>query len=98
MSTTRNQSGLPGHIQKHLLNIIEEEGGIKSFLNSKQKFSKLLNKHLATYGARGSTIRRQAGNKLYKWQTLSEGDYLILLHKLQVKPYALRPRRMKESS
>ena len=88
------QEGLPGHLQKHLAEIVEANGGIKSFgqkssQKSSQKFAKLLDNYQNEYGERGSLRCCSTRNKFYKWQKLSEADYLRLLHKLQVTPHAI---------
>ena len=94
------KQGLPGHLQKHLAEIVEANRGIKSFGQKSlqklsQKFAKLLDNHQNEYSERGSPRRRSTRNKFYKWQQLSEADYLRLLHKLQVTPHAIRQEQHK---
>ena len=90
MSAKSNQ-GLPLFKQKHLANLVEANGGREAFSKLEgQKLAKLLDNFPNYYGKRVDSLRRITSNKLYKWKSKSEADYLKVLNKLQVKSHSTR--------
>jgi hypothetical protein len=79
---TSNLAGLPLHIQKQLLQDIEEAGGgIAGF-----KLQHLCNRRPAIYGNKSSDRRRQVQNKFHQWKTLDQTGYYHLLSSFGVQP------------
>lgn len=73
--------GLPLHLQKQLLQDIEEAGGCKAF-----KFLHLCDRKPDFYGAPGSERRRQIQNKYYKWSNYTSSKYVKLLKTFELLP------------
>jgi hypothetical protein len=99
-STTKTSAtGLSLHVQKSLLQDIEESGGLVVAC-----VRNLCNRRSDIFGAAGSERRRQVQNKVTKWKSLDEIEYYKLLASLGVRPRsfstppALRPNQPPSSS
>lgn len=92
-ATPTRRERLSAHIQKSLAELLESNGGIKSFRGSEQKLSNLLDRKAqdegrnAIFGKRGDKIRRQLQLKVVKWrQKAEQGTYeadILSLYRVQ---------------
>lgn len=82
--------GVALHIQKQLLQDIEEGGGflVGGFSPGPSAFSliRILKKRVDLYGTAGSELQRQLQNKVHKWKSLSQVEYFQLLADFCVQP------------
>lgn len=97
-SSTRNR--LPKWIEKQLAEDIEASKGIKGFDAGKtQGIRELCDYRTYTlqepevYGTNGSEQRRKIAQKVNKWKTLPEAEYLKKLIDLEVTPYKQRSKK-----
>jgi len=74
------KNGLPGHIQKQVLQDIEESGGL-SFTN----LDRLCKRKPEIFGKTNSPLRRQIQNKVARWKKLERVDCYKLLLNLEVR-------------
>ena len=89
-----NAAGLPLHVQKSLLQDIEESGGLglvgcgPTSTSSAKAFclKRICNRRSNIYGEVGSERRRQVQNKVTRWKCLEQADYFLLLADLGVRP------------
>ena len=67
-TTSSKRPGLDPFTQKELANLLEENGGIKAFIDAPDhRLSKLLNEDQDTFGKKGSTLRTHIGQHYSRW-------------------------------
>lgn len=74
-----NKAGVALHIQKQLLQDIQDAGGIGDGQTLPFKLSKLCDKRSDVYGKPGSKQRVKIRNKVYTWQQKSQQEYFDIL-------------------
>jgi hypothetical protein len=105
-ATRTNAAGLPLHVQKSLLQDIEESGGLglasfglTSSCSAKAfALKNICNRRSDIYGVVGSERRRQVQNKVSRWKCLEQADYYLLLANLGVRPAQGRTLSTERSS
>lgn len=96
VSPSRSSKGLPQHVQKQLLQDIEQFGGIgvcppgSSFTRLPFKLQHLCKRRCDIYGRPGTDLRKQVENRVQKLKKLKQADYYRLLAELGVQPQGRR--------
>lgn len=91
-SSAKNpEKGLSAWQSSQLINLIEKNGGIDSFRELKEyRLAQLFNADTETFGTKSSKLRRAYENKVYKLKVKSPYEYLKLLTKFKIQPFANR--------
>lgn len=81
-----NNAGLPLHVQKQLLQDIENARGISFSYDLKR----ICDQRQEIYGEPGTERRRQVRNKVQHWRGLERGAYVEILFNLPFQPSGAR--------
>jgi hypothetical protein len=99
-ASAESRSPLPDNIQKALAELLESNGGIKTFHGAKQKLARLCDAEFekdpsCVFGPRRDPIRRRLQLKVLKWQKKADtGVYASeILNKYGVKSWENRQRQ-----
>jgi hypothetical protein len=74
-----NKKGLENHLQKQLLQDIENCGGIGDEAGAPFNLKAICNRRPELYGESGSQLRDKIGDKVQAWRKLTRPEYLKLL-------------------
>jgi hypothetical protein len=72
---TYNNKGFSNHLQKQLLQDIQNGGGLNSC-----RLKNICNRNSDSYGKPSSDLRKRIQNQVYRWKKLNSYQYAKLLH------------------